>query len=984
MKMKILLSLAMTLFLISGIAHAEKMTSKSFELRYVTGNAAANGETDFKGETSIFSTDDRINFLRNYVDYASDYFGDPALDTDIAPDDEVASALKAIKVQPQPSVRRRMALDTWKWAAVRDGQREESQDAVKAWNDRRGCSVSDGRLSITGTNRRIDIPFNPQTWRFFLRWKMKLASDHSSAEIRLLTSNGNTVLETTIDNEGLLKYSTGKDTGNSGKVAADGWLDMKIEADLTENRYNLIADGSTIADFVPMNGMIEDVVSLSIIVDGTVMFDDFWGLGHEFSDMDRHPYTFDTFLDERFDIASDLTNWAGSDYDDSVWKVDTLPFALGGDLHKGEDLYFRKTIQVGDFERAALNVEALDPEGELWVNGRVVAVIPNRHPTRLDISKYLVRNAENTIAVRVMHYNIEEYGHKRMVHTPLDYNVGWFAGRMSLDLTGKSFIDDVFMHTGFIGVDSATMQLRMSIANEAPLSFRGQAIVTMYPWFPQESPISAAEASFPVVIGNGTDTLEGAITIMNPSLWTFDSPNLYKVVVTLKSDDGDFLDDYVITTGIRTLGQEGGTFRVNGKPEMLNGAQTFGFRAPFEKLLSWHRSCPPEWIMKEMLQIKNMNGNLLRIHIHAWSDPGRSVNDPRIAEIADQLGLMIIWPSPSWIRTAAGWGVVDFEGMPKYMRQVYNHPSIVMWEAANHPNTFKTRDSIESDLFVEKVHDTIYSLDPSRIISSTSFIKHLHYGNDPGTVDYKGEPMIPSPAWTAPMMTRGNQDSFTGYGKEWSVLRKQPDAYYAEHLASPYRAYFNFEHEESIAQPNWNLVKGKPWYKMQSYEWKYDEGSIGRKLSADEWRESQAWQAFSAWESMKKQRMLDYDGFSWCCLHGGPNSVTYKKPIIDYHGHAKLAWYTNKMLFQRVVAGSGDVDVVYGPSDMVMPVVMNLGDERTVDVTVIVKTAGKTVDSRKYENITLPSGRTLTELESFRPEFDGDGYYVLEYEVEGK
>ena len=979
------LALSTIFLVVSCPVHAEKTLSKSFELRYVTGDIAANGETDFKGETAIFSTEERIGFLKNYADYASEYFHDPHLDTDIAPDSDVSAALASIKPQPLPSIRRRIPLERWKYSSVREGRRGDSLSAIKAWNARPGCTIQDSRLIVRGKNRRVDIPFNQQTWRFFLRWKMKLDSASSSTAIRLHAKDGSTVLEAVFENNGRVTYSAGKTIDNSGIVESDGWIDLKIEADLTENKYNLIADSRTIADFVPMNSKIGNVSSLSISVNGTIIFDELWGLGHELSEKSNQPYTFHTFLDERFDIVPDITNWADSDFDDSGWKEEILPFALGGDRHKGEDLYFRKTVAVGDFERAVLNVEALDPEGEVWINGRAAAVIPNRHPVRLDISRFLVKNTDNTIAVKVRHFHIEEYGHTSMGHTPLDFHIGWFSGRMSLDLTSESYIDDVFMHTGFIGTDSAIMQVSMSITNEAPLSFRGQAVVRIYRWFPEESASPDAEASFPVIVGNGTEMIKGTVKVENPSLWTFDSPHLYKVQVSIENEDGEILDDHVFTTGIRTLGQEGGTFRVNGKPEMLNGAQTFGFRAPFEKLVTWQRSCPAEWIIKELLQIKKMNGNLLRIHVHAWSNPARNVNDPRIAEFADQLGIMIIWAAPSWIRTAKGWGLVDFEGLPKYMRQVYNHPSIVMWEASNHPNTFKTRDHTESDLFVEKVHDTIYSLDPSRIISATSFIKHLHYGNDTGTVDYKGNPMKPSPTWTAPMMTRGNQDSFTGYGKEWSVLRKQPEPYYVNHLASPHRAYFNFEHEESIAQPNWNLVKGKPWYRMQSYEWKYDEGSIGRKLTADEWRESQAWQAFSAWESMKKQRMLDYDGFSWCCLHGGPNSVTYKKPIIDYHGRAKLAWYTNRMVFQRVVAGSADIDVVYGPDDTVNPIVMNLSDAKTVNVTVEVKSiSGRTVDSRTYENIILPEGRTVTTLESFRPKFGGNGYYVVEYIVKEK
>jgi hypothetical protein len=320
------------------------------------------------------------------------------------------------------------------------------------------------------------------------------------------------------------------------------------------------------------------------------------------------------------------------------------------------------------------------------------------------------------------------------------------------------------------------------------------------------------------------------------------------------------------------------------------------------------------------------------------------------------------------------------------MRQVYNHPSIVMWEATNHPQFLNFPGQSESDLACEVYYNMIYPLDPSRLISFTSYIANMHYGNDLGTIDYQGNRITPSPYWTAPRVVRGNQDSPTGYGREWSVLRNLTTEYrdnIPDFLNSPDRAYFNFEHEESIGQPNWYLVRGKPWYKIQSYEWSYDEGSIGRRLTDEEWRESQAWQAFSAYESMRKQRWLDYDGFSWCCLHGGPNTATYKKPLIDFLGHGKLAYYANQMVFQDILGGSNDVDVVYGPDDKIYPIILNIGPSKNVNLQVVVKNLeNEVVWKKSFSDISLQAGRTVINLEPIKPIFPEEGYYAIEYIVQ--
>ena len=220
---------------------------------------------------------------------------------------------------------------------------------------------------------------------------------------------------------------------------------------------------------------------------------------------------------------------------------------------------------------------------------------------------------------------------------------------------------------------------------------------------------------------------------------------------------------------------------------------------------------------------------------------------------------------------------------------------------------------------------------------------------------------------------------------DWSGAQGWREAgYRTDYLNSRERAYFDFENEESIGQPNWTLRKGKPSYQIKSYELKYDVGSIGRQLTVGEWQESQAWQAFSAFEAYKKKRWLDYDGLAWCTLHGGGNTATYQKPLIDYYGHAKLAYHAVKMALQNTLAGSDNVDVVYGPDDEIEPVIMHLGEEKNVAVKVTVKDLqGNVIHEKRYENVSLQSGRTVKKLRPLKG-INLEGYYMIQYEVIGR
>jgi len=64
---------------------SEPLISRTFEFRAVSKDPKADGETDFKGKTAVFSTEERVAFLNVYADYASAWFGDPKLDTLAAP-----------------------------------------------------------------------------------------------------------------------------------------------------------------------------------------------------------------------------------------------------------------------------------------------------------------------------------------------------------------------------------------------------------------------------------------------------------------------------------------------------------------------------------------------------------------------------------------------------------------------------------------------------------------------------------------------------------------------------------------------------------------------------------------------------------------------------------------------------------------------------------------------------------------------------------
>ncbi len=972
--------------------------SRAFELRYIISDPKANGETDFKGETSIFTTDERVDYLTAYERFARGFFADPDWNKLVVAADEIEQTKRRLKPPPLPAVRRRLPLLDWKYLGNRPGQREAEILSLERWAREPGVEIEAGEWVLCDEGARVPVRFARQAWRFKLEWRMKTPTTGQRAAFDL-----DGVAEVGVDASGRYYFRTSDGLREGGPCVSEQWQRLALEVDLESGRYNFYVNDVLVADFVSVQA---NHAVAQLVASGSVglRIDDMWGVGYEKSydpDGDLHsrdvPFSIRTFIDEHFEVRPDPEGWNHPECDDRAWpRVPIWPYAHGGERHARETLYLRTRVRLGRFDRVELAAECLDPGGEVWINGRPVEVRRDRRPFSLDVTRHLRPDTDNVIAVRVDPAELE----RTMRHTPADQNTGWFAGRMWLDFTGRRWIKDVFVRTESLSPDAARVAVSALIRNDQVVhpaereaksdnTFVGKVAVSFFPWFPEESPTPVASEKFPVTIQLGRNfSWNGAMEINQPDLWFPESPRLYKVVVQLEDEQGAPLDDAVVTTGIRTVSQEGGTFRVNGRPAMMNGGLVFGFRSPLDRIAQWLRCPPEENLIREILLVKKMNGNTVRMSQH--DGPAGGVNDPRYAEIGDQLGVMFQWGTTAWVRTDSPY-LLDFESLPSYIRQIRNHPSIVMWQPTNHPKF--PGGPAEGMAWFKQVYDTIWAEDQSRLIAPTSSLNRIRPRNDDGTMDHDGNLVSPIPAWVAPMITRGDMDHIIGYGADWSELRTYPSpaefegeqgwrekGFRNDYLNSPDRAYFDFESEESTAQPNWTLHQGKPEYRIRSYELDQDR-SVGRRLNFEEWRQSQAWQAVGAYEAYRKKRWLDYDGMVWCTIDGGGNTATYEKPLTDYYGQAKIAFYAVKMAFQPTLAGSKNVDLAYGPDDDIPIALLHLGAARRVDVSVrVLSLQGNELAARTFRAIPVPDGRSCTDLPALRFNLP-DGLYAFEYRV---
>lgn len=181
-------------------------------------------------------------------------------------------------------------------------------------------------------------------------------------------------------------------------------------------------------------------------------------------------------------------------------------------------------------------------------------------------------------------------------------------------------------------------------------------------------------------------TLEAVLAIRNCKLWSPDFPFLYQVEV----DTGG--DQLSVRFGMREFKLDRMTGRaiLNGKPFFIRGSNVTIYRF-FEDELRGNKPWDRGWVRKLHRKFKSMHWDMLRYCIgfppDFWYD------------IADEEGFLLADEFPIWLLFDAPENPTAEKIIPEYrewMRERWNHPSVVIWDAQNESNTPETGKALSA------------------------------------------------------------------------------------------------------------------------------------------------------------------------------------------------------------------------------------------------------------------------------------------------
>ena len=644
-----------------------------------------------------------------------------------------------------------------------------------------------------------------------------------------------------------------------------------------------------------------------------------------------------------------------------------LPFKIGGEKNKDKVIDFSKKFFY-DGGRVVLNIGSIDPCGEIYINGGKVAEVKDFRLFKKEVTNYCVKG-ENELQIVVFPRSPEV---NYSWHRNKDPYIGWLLRGVYIDFLPDASVRDAVIKTLAVGCGKVKAQIKFGIDNETDGEYD-------YKIFIKKSNSDEEER----LICSGKVQCEAEVVAeFNAAPWNTDNPNLYAVRVQLEKD-GKPIDDEIIETGFRIIEQKNGEIHLNGRRILLNGALWMQFLPPYVNIVLSHICPTTKEIVRQAAMTKALNGNVARFHFLGYGN-----NDPRFAEVCDRMGLMNVWTtrlidSAETVDLKKGWLAGDIYA--EQMREVINHPSIIMWEGSNEFHSTRAMMDKMFDEFVSKVKAT----DDTRIICPCS---HLYYGGglygndgfyyqDDGKYNQDFEPCESSFGWKDEKVIRSshNYEILLGYGNKWNIFREQAWKSQKSLFESKKHAYIISEFAVVGRQDN-RTKEAEIYHKDDSYELADEKRAFGEAYEKIDYKLSQAYQALCVYNTVKYMRYLGADGLMWCCLSGGANDASYIKPPIDFYGYAKDAFYALKDGFQKAICFDKKPDLIYGNEILFEPSVTGAESGVKYSVGIKIRDNCGVVFEKKYN--VKASGFTF-DLEPFGLELK-DGYYSIEYILEGE
>ena len=331
------------------------------------------------------------------------------------------------------------------------------------------------------------------------------------------------------------------------------------------------------------------------------------------------------------------------------------------------------TVPPGWDNRAVmLRFEGVKSASYVWVNGERAGYNQGGfEPAEYDITSFL-KPGENEIAVKVLRYSDGAF---------LENQDMWRLSGIfrSVNLISRPgvHIHDYYVATMFDkAYRDAEMLLDIDIQNLTVADQDGYSVeINLLDEDQKPVPGIMMTAQPGAVKAGEVRTLNFSVPVTAPKQWSAEKPNLYTLVMTLRSPDGSVEEVVAKRMGFRQTEIRDGAIWVNGIRVKFNGVNSH-----MHHPVHGH-TVPLETMREDLIIMKQYNINLVRTSHYPPS--------PEYLDLANELGMYIVTDAGNechdneWLSQRPEWEAQFVDRAVKMVYRDRNHPSVVFWSAGN-------------------------------------------------------------------------------------------------------------------------------------------------------------------------------------------------------------------------------------------------------------------------------------------------------------
>jgi beta-galactosidase len=178
------------------------------------------------------------------------------------------------------------------------------------------------------------------------------------------------------------------------------------------------------------------------------------------------------------------------------------------------------------------------------------------------------------------------------------------------------------------------------------------------------------------MLANDEKRVEISGKIDNPLKWSAEKPDLYKLLLTTRTTDGQVLEINEETVGFREIELKDAQLLINGVAVKFKGVNRH------EHDPEKGRTMTRELLELDMKLMKQLNVNAIRTSHYP--------NDPLFYDLADQYGFYICdevnaecHEGENYLASQSGWETAFMDRTERCYHRDKNHPSVIMWSTGN-------------------------------------------------------------------------------------------------------------------------------------------------------------------------------------------------------------------------------------------------------------------------------------------------------------